>query len=193
MEGKKTTGLELAEQFNWSLPEFIFFPTGGGVCLIAMWKVFNELKTIGWLNGPLPRMVAVQSTGCGPIVKAFEAGAREVEAWENVTTDIHGVRVPNPIGGGLVLDVLYQSNGFGTMVDDNNVNDTRARICAEEGLHMCPEGAACLVALEMERRSGRVGPDDRVVVFNTASGLKSPMPPMKQSLNKDEGVDFAAL
>jgi threonine synthase len=193
VEGKKTMGLELAEQFDWQLPELIFFPTGGGVCLIAMWKVFNELKTIGWLKGPLPRMVAVQSTGCGPIVKAFDAGAREVEAWENVTTGIHGVRVPNPLGGGLVLDVLYQSNGFGTMVDDNDVNDTRARVCAEEGLHMCPEGAACLVALEMERQSGRIGPDDRVVVFNTASGLKSPMPQLKQSLNEAEDLDYGSL
>ena len=193
VEGKKTMGLELAEQFGWSLPEVIFFPTGGGVCVIAMWKVFNELKEIGWLNSPLPRMVAVQSTGCGPIVKAFEAGEREVEIWENVTTEIHGVRVPNPFGGGLVLNVLYESNGFGTLVDDNTVNETRARVCAEEGLHMCPEGAACLVALGMERRTGRVGPDDRVVVFNSASGLKYPMPPMTQFLKNGQDVNYSTL
>jgi len=193
VEGKKTMGLELAEQFGWSLPELIFFPTGGGVCLIAMWKAFNELKSIGWLKGRLPRMVAVQSTGCGPIVKAFDAGERDIEVWENVTTEIHGVRVPNPLGGGLVLDVLYESNGFGTMVDDDAVNETRARVCAEEGLHMCPEGAACLVALEMERKTGRVGPDDRVVVFNSASGLKFPMPPMTQSLSKDHDLDYSTL
>jgi threonine synthase len=184
VEGKKTMGLELAEQFGWSLPDLIFFPTGGGVCLIAMWKLFNELKELGWLKGSLPRMVAVQSTGCGPIVKAFEAGKTEVEPWENVTTQIHGVRVPNPLGGGLVLDVLYQSNGFGTLVDDNAVIETRARICAEEGLHLCPEGAACIAALELERKTGRVGPGDRVVVFNSASGLKSPMPPMTQTLDR---------
>ncbi len=193
VEGKKTMGLELAEQFGWILPDLIFFPTGGGVCLIAMWKLFNELKEIGWLEGPLPRMVAVQSTGCGPIVKAFEAGKIEVEPWENVTTQIHGVRVPNPLGGSLVLDVLYQSNGFGTLVDDNAVNQMRARICAEEGLHLCPEGAACLVALEMERKTGRVGPGDRVVVFNSASGLKSPMPPMTQNLHKGHDVDYSIL
>jgi threonine synthase len=175
------------------LPELIFFPTGGGVCLIAMWKVFNELKEIGWLEGPLPRMVAVQSTGCGPIVKAFDANERQVETWDNVTTEIHGVRVPNPLGGALVLDVLYQSGGFGTLVDDDAVHQMRARICAEEGLHLCPEGAACIVALEMERRSGRVGPDDRVVVFNTASGLKSPMPQLTRSLNKGQKVDYSAL
>ncbi len=193
VEGKKTMGLELAEQFGWSLPDLIFFPTGGGVCLIAMWKLFNELREIGWLEGPLPRMVAVQSTGCGPIVKAFEAGKTEVEPWENVTTQLHGVRVPNPLGGSLVLDVLYQSNGFGTLVDDNAVNQMRARICAEEGLHLCPEGAACLVALEIERESGRVGPGDRVVVFNSASGLKSPMPPMTQNLHKGHEVDYSIL
>ncbi len=191
VEGKKTMGLELAEQFGWSLPDVIFFPTGGGVCLIAMWKLFNELKEIGWLRGPLPRMVAVQSTGCGPIVKAFETGKNEVEPWGNVTTEIHGVRVPNPLGGSLVLDVLYESNGFGTLVDDKAVNQTRARICAAEGLHLCPEGAACLVALEIERKNGRVGPDDRVVVFNSASGLKYPMPSMKQSLKKGDQVDYS--
>ena len=193
VEGKKTMGLELAEQYEWKLPEFIFFPTGGGVCLIAMWKVFHELKEIGWLKGPLPRMVAVQSTGCGPIVKAFDAGKRVVEEWKNVTTEIHGVRVPNPLGGSLVLDVLYESDGFGTMVDDHAVNELRAKVCAEEGLHMCPEGVACLVALEMERQSGRVGPDDRVVVFNSASGLKFPMPPMTQGLDKNQAVDYSAL
>ncbi len=193
VEGKKTLGLELAEQFDWQLPELIFFPTGGGVSLIAMWKVFDELKSLGWLQGPLPRMVAVQSTGCAPIVKAFEAGAREVEPWEDVTTEIHGVRVPNPLGGALVLDVLYQSNGFATKVDDTAVDEMRARLCAEEGLHLCTEGAACLVALELERRSGRVGPDDRVVVFNSASGLKSPMPPAKQVLQDGQHVDYGAL
>lgn len=193
VEGKKTMGLELAEQFGWSLPDVIFFPTGGGVCLIAMWKVFNELREIGWLKGPLPRMVAVQATGCGPIVKAFEAGKTEVKPWVNVTTEIHGVRVPNPLGGNLVLEVLRESNGFGTLVDDDAVNETRAKICAEEGLHLCPEGAACLVALEMERETGRVGPDERVVVFNSASGLKYPMPPMTQKLKKDHEVDYSIL
>ena len=193
VEGKKTMGLELAEQLDWRLPDVIFFPTGGGVCLIAMWKVFNELAELGWLEGPLPRMVAVQATGCGPIVKAFEAGKHEVEDWGEVTTEIHGVRVPNPLGGGLVLEVLYQSNGFGTQVDDDAVNATRARVCAEEGLHMCPEGAACLVALEMERQAGRVGPDERVVVFNSASGLKFPMPPMTQRLKEGLEVDYSTL
>ncbi len=194
VEGKKTMGLEIAEQYSWRLPDVIFFPTGGGVCLIAMWKVFRELQEIGWIDGPLPRMVAVQSTGCGPIVRAFEAGEREVtEPWENVTTQIHGVRVPNPIGGRLVLDVLYESNGFGTAVDDDAVTEARARICAEEGFHMCPEGAACVVALEMERASGRIKADDRVVLFNTASGLKSPMPPLENRLEPGQAVDYSVL
>ena len=156
--------------------------------------MFRELQEIGWIDGPLPRMVAVQSTGCGPIVRAFEAGEREVtEPWENVTTQIHGVRVPNPIGGRLVLDVLYESNGFGTAVDDDAVTEARARICAEEGFHMCPEGAACVVALEMERASGRIKADDQVVLFNTASGLKSPMPPLENRLEPGQAVDYSVL
>jgi len=193
VEGKKTMGLELAEQYGWTLPDVIFFPTGGGVCLIGMWKVFEELKQIGWIDGPLPKMVAVQSTGCGPIVEAFNAGARDVEPWGDVTTEIHGVRVPNPLGGKMVLEVLYESNGFGTAVDDDAVHETRARVCAEEGLHICPEGAACLVALEMEREAGRVGQQDRVAVFNTASGLKSPMPPMTRGLDKDQVVNYSTF
>ena len=193
VEGKKTMGLELAEQYSWTLPDVIFFPTGGGVCLIGMWKVFEELKQICWIDGPLPKMVAVQSTGCGPIVEAFNAGARDVEPWGDVTTEIHGVRVPNPLGGKMVLEVLYESNGFGTAVDDDAVHETRARVCAEEGLHICPEGAACLVALEMEREAGRVGQQDRVAVFNTASGLKSPMPPMTRGLDKDQVVDYSTF
>jgi threonine synthase len=103
------------------------------------------------------------------------------------------MRVPNPLGGRLVLDVLYQSNGFGTLVDDEAVFEARARICAEEGLHLCPEGAACLVAVELERKNGRIGSDDRVVVFNSASGLKSPMPPVTQMLVRDQVVDYSSL
>ena len=194
VEGKKTMGLEIAEQLGWRLPDVIFFPTGGGVCLIAMWKVFTELKEIGWLEGPMPRMVAVQATGCAPIVRAFDAGERRVtEPWDNVTTEIHGVRVPNPTGVRLVLDVLYESDGFGTAVDDDAAVRERARICAEEGLHVCPEGAACLVAVDMERQAGRLGSKDRVLVFNTASGLKSPMPPMTNLLAKGVPVDYGKL
>ncbi len=194
VEGKKTMGLEIAEQLGWRLPEFIFFPTGGGVCLIAMWKVFQELNEIGWIDGPMPRMVVVQSTGCAPIVKAFEAGEREVkEPWADVTTEIHGVRVPNPLGGRLVLDVVYESGGLATAVDDDAVVRARAKVCIEEGLHLCPEGAACVVALEKELASGRVGSNDRVIVFNTASGLKSPMPPMTRRLKTTGPVDYSKL
>jgi len=193
VEGKKTMGLELAEQLGWRLPDVIFYPTGGGVCLIAMWKVFQELKEIGWLAGPLPRMVAVQSTGCAPIVKAFDEGQRAIaEPWAEVTTDIHGVRVPNPFGGALVLDVLYQSGGFATAVDDAAVHRTRARLAAEDGLHLCPEGAATVVALEKERAAGRIKAGDRVALFNSASGLKSPMPPMTRRLAPG-AVDYSKL
>ncbi len=193
VEGKKTMGLEMAEQLGWRLPDVVFYPTGGGVCLIAMWKVFQELREIGWISGKLPRMVAVQSTGCAPIVKAFDEGRRAVEEpWAEVTTEIHGVRVPNPLGGALVLDVLYRSGGFGAAVDDDAVHRTRARLAAEDGVHLCPEGAATVVALEQERASGRVKESDRVVLFNSASGLKSPMPPMTRRLTPGK-VDYSKM
>ena len=192
VEGKKTMGFELAEQLGWRLPDVVFYPTGGGVCVIAMWKAFQELKAIGWIDEPLPRMVAVQSTGCAPIVKAFDTGRKTTENWPDVTTNVHGVRVPNPLGGLLVLDVLYASGGFATAVDDARVHETRARIAAETGLHICPEGAATVVALEQERAQGRVKAGDRVVLFNSASGLKSPMPPMTRRLAPG-AVDYSRL
>ena len=147
IEGKKTMGLELAEQLNWQLPDVIFYPTGGGTGLIGMWKGFQELAEIDWITGPLPRMVAVQSTGCGPIVRAFEAGEQEVsEPWRQVNTNIHGVRVPKPLGDRLILSAIYDSGGFAMAVDDRDVVEARAEIARREGLHLCPEGAACYVA-----------------------------------------------
>jgi threonine synthase len=134
----------------------------------------------------------VQSAGCAPIVKAFDKGEKTTEAWVDVTTDIHGVRVPSPLGGSLVLDVLYQSDGFATAVDDAAVHETRARIAAETGLHLCPEGAATVVALEQERARGRVKAGDRVVLFNSASGLKAPMPPMTRRLERG-AVDYSRM
>jgi threonine synthase len=138
-------------------------------------------------------MVAVQSAGCAPIVKAFDEGRRVVEPWGEVTTDIHGVRVPNPLGGALVLDVLYRSGGFASAVDDAAVHRTRARLAAEGGLHLCPEGAATVVALEQARAAGRVKAGERVALFNSASGLKSPMPPMTRRLAPGAAIDYSRL
>lgn len=194
IEGKKTMGLELAEQFAWDLPDVIFYPTGGGTGLIGMWKAFEELGKIGWIGMKRPRLAAVQSTGCGPLVKAFDEGRHEMEApWEPVTTAIHGVRVPKPFGDFLCLRVLYESNGFGTMVDDEEVAAMRLAVARADGLNLSPEGAACVVAYGQELRSGRVGPGDRVVLFNCASGLKSDMPPVEQRLDRNGEIDFSVL
>lgn len=179
IEGKKTMGLELAEQFDWRLPDAIFYPTGGGTGMIGMWKAFRELQHLGWLEGPLPRMVAVQSTGCGPIVEAFDAGLREVsEPWGEVDTLVHGVRVRKPFGDRLILDALYESDGFGVNVEDREVTGMRALAAREDGVNLCPEGAACLAAYARSLGDGRIDAAARVVIFNSASGLKSPMPPV---------------
>lgn len=176
IEGKKTMGLELAEQGDWSLPDVIFYPTGGGTGLIGMWKVFNELRDMGWLSGPLPRMVAVQAEGCAPIVKAFEDGTRHAEVWQDAHTVAAGIRVPAAIGDFMVLDAVRESGGFAARVSDQHINDARARVAANDGLLLCPEGAATLAAYENSLADGSVQRSDRVVLFNCATGLKYPLP-----------------
>ena len=194
MEGKKTMGLELAEQLGWDVPDVIFYPTGGGVGLIGMWKAFEELKAIGWLGAKLPRMVAVQSTGCGPIQRAFEQGLDHVpEPWAPVTTTIPGVRVPKPIGDRLILKAIRESKGFAVAVVDDEAHQARAEIAREEGLHLCPEGAATFVAYREALSQGRIGKKARVVLFNCASGLKYPMPPVDKRLDRTKPIDFKAL
>jgi len=187
-------GLELAEQLGWSLPDVIYYPTGGGTGFIGMWKAFDELEAIGWIDSRRPRMVAVQSAGCGPIVKAFQDGRNDVESpWEPVETRIHGVRVPKPIGDRLILKVIYESSGFAVAVSDRDVAEARSEVTREEGLHLCPEGALCYAAYKANIASGQVSPGDRAVLFNTASGLKSPMPPMQSRLDCNKPIDYAAL
>ena len=194
IEGKKTMGLELAEQLDWEVPDVIFYPTGGGTGLIGMWKAFEELGALGWIGDKRPRMVAVQSTRCGPLVKAFDAGHTEVEEpWDPVTTTLHGVRVPKPFGDFLCLKVMRESGGFGSAVDDDEVEAARAEIAHTDGLHLGPEGTACFVAYRQELRRGRVAADDRVVLFNCASGLKSDMPPVDGRLDRHGAIDFAAF
>ncbi len=194
IEGKKTMGLELAEQLGWDVPDVIFYPTGGGTGFIGMWKAFAELEAIGWIGARRPRMVAVQATGCGPIVKAFDDGADHIaEPWQNVDTDLHGVRVPGPIGDRLILKVIAESNGLATAVDDAAAAEARAEVADHEGLHLCPEGAATVAAYKKELAEGRIGRDESVVLFNTASGLKYPMPPMDRTLDRTKPIDYAAL
>ena len=175
LEGKKTMGIELAEQLNWKLPDAIFYPTGGGTGLIGMWKAFHELHAMGWIKKPFPRMYAVQSTGCAPIVRAFNKGERFAELWQNPTSEPWGIRVPVAVGDFLILDAIYESNGSAIAVDDNTVITKRNEL-ASKGIMLCPEGAATALALDLAIQSGEVKPEEEVVLFNCATGLKYPMP-----------------
>jgi len=193
IEGKKTMGLELAEQLHWQLPDVILYPTGGGTGLIGMWKAFDELEAIGWIGSKRPRMVAVQASGCAPIVKAFEEGRSHAELWTNAHTQAAGIRVPAAIGDFLILDAVRQSGGFACAVDDDAILDMQARLARQDGLLLCPEGAATAAALAQEITTGRIGKDERVLLFNCASGLKYPMPPIERHLNINQPIDFAQL
>ena len=176
IEGKKTMGLELAVQFGWRLPQVVFYPTGGGTGLIGMWKAWQELTTLGWLEGPLPRLIAVQSQGCAPIVRAFDAGADTATPWENAHTIAAGIRVPAAIGDFLILRALRESSGFAIAVADEKIDAARAQVAAADGLLLSPEGAATYAAYLEAAEAGRIAPGDEVVLFNCASGLKYPMP-----------------
>ena len=175
LEGKKTMGIELAEQLNWKLPDAIFYPTGGGTGLIGMWKAFHEMHAMGWIKKPFPRMYAVQSTGCAPIVRAFNKGERFAELWQAPTSEPWGIRVPVAVGDFLILDAIYESNGSAIAVDDSAVITKRNEL-ASKGVMLCPEGAATALALDHAIQSGEVKPEEEVVLFNCATGLKYPMP-----------------
>ena len=172
IEGKKTMGFELAEQFAWELPDVILYPTGGGTGLIGMWKAFREMENLGWIGPARPRMVSVQSAGCAPIVRAFEKGLRQAEPWQNARTIASGLRVPRAIGDFLMLEAIYESRGTAVAVDDQELIGA-IRLCGNlEGIFLCPEGAACLPALRRLVEQGWISAGERVVMFNTASGLK---------------------
>ncbi|MAV26967.1 MAG: threonine synthase [Gammaproteobacteria bacterium] len=183
IEGKKTMGLELAEQYDWELPDVILYPTGGGTGLIGMWKAFAELKEIGWLTGKLPRMVSVQASGCAPIVDAWECDLTHAEPWQNAHTVAAGIRVPAAIGDFLILNAIRESNGFAIAVDDDDIVATQRDIAQKDGLLLCPEGAATATALIQARERKLIDPDERVVLFNCATGLKYPMPDDSQSMS----------
>ena len=172
VEGKKTLGYELAEQLNWELPDAILYPTGGGTGLIGMWKAFDEMETLGWIGKKRPRMFAVQATGCAPIVRAFEAGEKTATEFPNAHTIASGLRVPKAIGDFLMLKILRESRGGAIAVDDGDMIRFGRRVGAKEGLFVCPEGAACFAALKLLRRIGKVASGERVVIFNTGSGIK---------------------
>ena len=193
IEGKKTMGLELAEQLDWVLPDVIFYPTGGGTGLIGMWKAFEELETIGWIGSERPRMVAVQAEGCAPIVKAYKDGVEKAERWEGANTVASGIRVPAAIGDFLILRAVRDSNGFAIAVDDTSIQEAQIEVAHSSGLLMGPEGAATYAAYKQSIKDGRVSKDERVVLFNCGTGLKYPMPPATNFLDRHKPIDYQAL
>lgn len=174
LEGKKTMGYELWEQMQGELPDVIIYPTGGGTGLIGMWKAFDELIQMGLLEGPLPRMVVVQSTGCAPMVRAFEAGEPRAEPWQGAASLAPGIRVPGAFADDLILQTVRESGGIALAVDDAAILDATYRMGRQEGIDAAPEGGATLAALEQLLASDWVKPEERVVLFNTGSGLKHP-------------------
>jgi len=191
IEGKKTMGFELAEQMDWTLPDAIFYPTGGGTGLIGMWKAFAELKELGWLTGNLPKMIAIQSTGCAPIVDAFNKGIDHAPLWENAQTIASGIRVPAAIGDFLILDAIRQSNGCALAVEDEHIINTRDMIAKKDGLLLCPEGAATAAGYQIALEKKIINEDEKVVLFNCASGLKYPMPDSNQTIDKNSSIKYS--
>ena len=190
IEGKKTMGLELAEQLNWKLPDVIFYPTGGGTGLIGMWKAFLELRELGWVKGKLPRMVAVQAEGCAPIVKAWENGEEHAPLWENAFTKAAGIRVPIAVGDFLIIRAVNESKGFAIAISDEEIMQTRDRVANIDGCFLCPEGAATMSAYEKSLSSKLISKDDKVLLFNCATGLKYPLPPVINKLDKNKKVNY---
>lgn len=176
LEGKKTMGLELAAQLDWKLPEAIFYPTGGGTGLIGMWKAFAELRALGWIDGPLPKMYAVQAEGCAPMVRAFEAGEEFAERWTDADTVAAGIRVPAAVGDFLILRAVRESGGRALAVSEAEIMGSWRRLAREEGVLMCPEGAATHAAWRKAVDAGDLEPGAEVVLFNCATGLKYALP-----------------
>jgi threonine synthase len=193
IEGKKTMGLELAEQLDWKLPDVIFYPTGGGTGLIGMWKAFAELEAIGFIGSKRPRMVAVQAAGCAPMVRAFEAGDETAPRWEGAHTVASGIRVPQAVGDFLILRAVRESGGFAIAVSDESIIAAVEAVARDDGLLLSPEGGATFAAYRQALADGRVGKDERVVLFNCATGLKYPLPPVHASLDRTKPIDFAEL
>ena len=174
IEGKKTMGLEIAEQLDWEVPDVILYPTGGGVGLIGIYKAFRELQQIGWTGNKMPRMVAVQAAGCAPIVKAWQEKKPASEFWNNASTVAFGITVPKALGDFLVLDAIYQTNGCAIAVTDEELLQDQAELAASEGTFVCPEGAANYTAAKKLLASGWIKPNEKVVMLNTGTGLKYP-------------------
>lgn len=174
LEGKKTLGYEIAEQLGWELPDVILYPTGGGTGLVGMWRAFLEMMELGWIEGPMPRLVSVQVAGCAPIVRAHAAGAATAQPWVDAHTVASGLRVPSPFADALILRAVRESGGTAVAVSEEDMLDGMNELAALEGVYVCPEGGATLAALTHLRRSGEVRAADGIVLFDTGSGLKYP-------------------
>jgi threonine synthase len=193
IEGKKTMGLELAEQLGWTVPDVIFYPTGGGTGLIGMWKAFAELEAIGWIDSKRPRMVAVQADGCAPIVRAFEEDAEFAEEWKDASTVASGIRVPMAIGDFLILRAVRESGGFAITVSDNAILSAQQEIATQEGLLLGPEGAATAAAYQKALQNGLVSPEETAILFNCGTALKYPMPAVTATLDRHAPLDFSKM
>jgi threonine synthase len=193
IEGKKTMGLELAEQLGWQVPDVIFYPTGGGTGLIGMWKAFAELEAIGFIGSKRPRMVAVQAEGCAPMVRAYERGEEHAPRFENAHTIASGIRVPQAVGDFLILRAVRESKGFAIAVSDDAISAAVDEVAKQEGFLMCPEGGATYAAYKQSLADGRVSKTERVVLFNCAIGLKYPLPAIERRLDRTKPIDYAAL
>ena len=188
VEGKKTMGYELFEQLG-GLPDWVVFPTGGGTGVVGLWKAFNELRELGWHEGPMPRIAFVQSAGCAPLVKAFEAGKEASDPWKNPATIAPGLRVPKALGDVLVLRAARESNGTGIAVEDDAMRSAVSEFARLDGIGACYEGGASLAGLRRLVESGKVKRDETVVLFNTGTPLKNPFPPKPQKLSTVESAD----
>jgi len=196
IEGKKTMGLELAEQFDWELPDVILYPTGGGTGLIGMWKAFGELEALGWLKSPgKPKMVSCQSDGCAPIATAFAKGERFASKFEPVATIASGIRVPAAVGDFMILDAVRQSGGVALATPEADIPKWMQLGAAKEGIALCPETAVCLGALELLVKRGTIRSRDRVVIFNTAAAQKYPEAIAEQlpRIDVSQPIDWASL
>jgi len=174
LEGKKTMGYELAEQLDWLLPDVIVYPTGGGTGLIGMWKAFDEMEQLGWIESKRPKMISVQSAGCAPIVRAYKEQKPDSQFWEGAATIASGLRVPKAFADYMILDAVYKSHGSAVAVSDEETVAEVYEIARTEGLFICPEGAAAFAALRHLLTEGRISESDQVLVFNTAAGSKYP-------------------
>ena len=172
IEGKKTMGYELAEQMGWELPDVIFYPTGGGVGIIGMWKAFEEMEALGWIGAKRPKMIVVQVEGCQPVVRAFERGEQRSQFWDNAYTVASGLRVPKPLGDFLILEAVRNSGGTCLAVSDAELIDAGIQLATDEGMFVAPEGAACVSALEKLLANGFLKRGERIVIYNTGAGLK---------------------